>query len=212
MSYLRVKVCGITSEDDARRATRHGADAVGFLMWDKSPRYVPIERVAVISRSLPPFVWKVGVFVDASPDEVEYATAMCRLDVAQLHGDEDVERYRHLAVRIVKAIGLAGPEDVKRALALPADVMPLVDAHDPIRRGGTGQQASWALAAEIARARPMILAGGLNAENIVDAVETVRPWGVDVSSALEDEPGVKNAKKLAVFFAAVEPVRSVRRE
>jgi phosphoribosylanthranilate isomerase len=212
MSYLRVKVCGITSEDDARRAVRHGADAVGFLLWERSPRAVSLERVAAISRSLPPFVWKVGVFVDATPDEVEYATAMCRLDVAQLHGDEDVEKYRHLAVRLVKAIGMAGPDDVARALALPKDVMPLVDAHDPVLRGGTGQPASWVHAAEVACARPMILAGGLNAENIADAVVAVRPWGVDVSSALEDEPGVKNAKKLAVFFAAVEPVRSVRRE
>lgn len=211
MSYLRVKVCGITSEDDARRAVRHGADAVGFVLWEQSPRAVSLERAAAISRALPPFVWKVGVFVNATPDEVEFATAMARLDVAQLHGDEDVEAYRHLAVRLLKSVSLTGPEDVARAMALPSDVMPLVDAHDPVLRGGTGTLASWTLAAEVARARPTILAGGLNAENVADAVVTVQPWGVDVSSALEDEPGVKNAKKLAVFFAAVEPVRSVRR-
>ena len=211
MSYLRVKVCGITSEEDARRAVRHGADAIGFVLWEKSPRAVSLERAAAISRALPPFVWKVGVFVDASPDEVEFATAMGRLDVAQLHGDEDVERYRHLAVRLVKAVSLGGPDDVGRALALPQDVMPLIDAHDPVLRGGTGKTASWVLAAEVAAARPTFLAGGLNAENVADAVVAMQPWGVDVSSALEDEPGVKNAKKLAVFFAAVEPVRSVRR-
>lgn len=212
MSYLRVKVCGITNEADALHAVRHGADAVGFLLWPGSPRAVSLERAAEIAKTLPPFVWKVGVFVDATPDEVEHATRIAGLDVAQLHGNEDVELYRHLAVRIVKAIGVSGPDDVEEALALPADVMPLMDAADPVLRGGTGKNASWAHAALIARARPAILAGGLNAENIVDAVEAVRPWGVDVSSALEDEPGVKNAKKLAVFFAAVEPVRSVRRE
>lgn len=212
MSHLRVKVCGITNDEDARRAIRHGADALGFIMWDKSPRAVTVEQVAAISKTLPPFVWKVGVFVNATPDEVEFATAMGRLDVAQLHGDEDVERYRHLAVRIIKAIGMSGPDDVARALALPKDVMPMADAHDPVLRGGTGKRASWIHAAEVARERPLILAGGLNAENIVDAVETVRPWGIDVSSALEDRPGVKNASKVAVFFAALEPVRSVRRE
>jgi phosphoribosylanthranilate isomerase len=212
MSYLRVKVCGITNENDARRAIRHGADALGFVFWERSPRAVTVEQVAAITKALPPFVWKVGVFVNATPDEVEYVAAMARLDVAQLHGDEDVDRYRHLAARIVKGIGMTGPEDVKRALALPPDVMPLVDAHDPVKRGGTGQRASWVHAAQVAQARPTILAGGLNAENIVDAVESVRPWGVDVSSALEDTPGIKNAQKVAVFFAAVEPVRSVRRE
>ena len=212
MSYLRVKVCGITNEDDARRAVRHGADALGFVFWEQSPRAVTVEHIAAITKSLPPFVWKVGVFVNATPDEVEYVTAMARLDVAQLHGDEDVERYRHLVARIVKGISMTGPDDVARALALPPDVMPLIDAHDPILRGGTGKRASWLHAAEVARARPTILAGGLNAENVVDAVETVRPWGVDISSALEDRPGVKNSQKVAVFFAAVEPVRSVRRE
>lgn len=212
MSHLRVKVCGITNEDDARRAVRHGADALGFLLWKGSPRSISLDRAAAICATLPPFVWKVGVFVNASPEEIEHAATVARLDVAQLHGDEDVSKYRHLAVRIVKSIGLKGPEGVAQALALPADVMPLIDAYAPETRGGTGTLASWTHAAEISAQRPIILAGGLNAENIVDAVETVKPWGVDVSSALEDAPGVKNAKKLAVFFAAAEPVRSVKRD
>ncbi|TAK18610.1 MAG: phosphoribosylanthranilate isomerase [Acidobacteria bacterium] len=210
VSYLRVKVCGITREEDALRAARHGADAIGFVLWPGSPRSISIERAAEIARVLPPFVWKVGVFVNASPQEIERAAGIARLDVAQLHGDEDVERYRSLAVRIIKAIGVAGREDVEDAIALPADVMPLVDAADRDQRGGTGRRAHWDLAAEIAKARPTILAGGLNAENIIDAVEIVHPWGVDLSSSLEDSPGVKNANKVAVFFAAVEPVRSVK--
>lgn len=208
MSYLRVKICGITREEDALRAVRHGADAVGFVLWPSSPRAISVERAAAIARMLPPFVWKVGVFVNATPDEVERATTEAKLDVAQLHGDEDVERYRHLAVRIVKSVGLAEAEDVEEAIALPADVMPLVDTPDRELRGGTGRLAAWDLAAQVAKARPILLAGGLNAENIIDAVERVRPWGVDVSSSLEDSPGVKNAGKVAVFFSAVEPARS----
>ena len=210
MSYLRVKVCGVTREEDALHAARHGADAIGFILWPGSPRSISIERAAEIARGLPPFVWKVGVFVNPSPQEVERAADIARLDVAQLHGDEDVEHYRALSVRIIKAIGVSGRDDVEDALALPADVMPLVDAADRERRGGTGTRARWDLAAEIAKARPTMLAGGLNAENIVDAVVAVHPWGVDLSSSLEDSPGVKNANKVAVFFAAIEPVRSAK--
>ncbi len=210
MSYLRVKICGITREDDALRAARHGADAVGFILWPGSPRSISVDRAAAIAKLLPPFVWKVGVFVNASPDEVERASTAAKLDVAQLHGDEDVERYRHLAVRIIKSVALATQDDVDEAIALPADVMPLVDAVDRELRGGTGKLAAWELAAQVAKARPTILAGGITAENIIDAVETVHPWGVDVSSSLEDSPGVKNASKVAVFFSAVEPARSAK--
>jgi phosphoribosylanthranilate isomerase len=210
MSYLRVKICGVTREEDALRAVRNGADAIGFVLWPGSPRAISAERAAAIAAVLPPFVWKVGVFVNAAPDEVERVTTLAKLDVAQLHGDEDVERYRHLAVRIVKSVALAGPEDVEEALALPADVMPLVDAPDRELRGGTGRVAAWNLAAEVAKARPTMLAGGLNAENIVDAVEQVHPWGVDISSSLEESPGIKSAGKIEMFFAAVEPVRSAK--
>lgn len=210
MSHLRVKICGITREEDALRAARHGADAVGFILWPGSPRAVSLQVAAAIARALPPFVWKVGVFVNATPEEVERATTEAKLDVAQLHGDEDVERYRHLPVRIVKSVALRTEQDVDAAIALPADVMPLIDTPDPELRGGTGRTAAWELAAQVAKARPVMLAGGLNAENIIDAVEQVRPWGVDVSSSLEDSPGVKNASKLAVLFAAVEPARSMK--
>lgn len=210
MSYLRVKICGITREEDALRAVRHGADAVGFILWPGSPRSITVDRAAAIARALPPFVWKVGVFVNATPDAVELATTTAKLDVAQLHGDEDVERYRHLAVRLLKSVALRTQDDVDDATALPADVMPLVDTADRELRGGTGRIAAWDLAAQLARVRPTLLAGGLNAENIIDAVEKVHPWGVDVSSSLEDSPGVKSANKVAVFFAAVEPARSAK--
>jgi len=210
VSYLRVKICGITREEDALRAARHGADAVGFILWPGSPRSISIERAAAIARVLPPFVWKVGVFVNATPQQVEDATSAAKLDVAQLHGDEDVERYRHLAVRILKSAALRDQDDVDDAIALPADVMPLVDTPDRELRGGTGRVAAWDLAAQLAKARPIMLAGGLNAENVVDAVDRVHPWGVDVSSSLEDSPGVKNAGKVAVFFSAVEPARSAK--
>jgi phosphoribosylanthranilate isomerase len=210
VSHRRVKICGITREEDALRAARHGADAIGVVLWPGSPRAVSVERAAAITRAVPPFVWKVGVFVNATPEEVERAATEAKLDVAQLHGDEDVERYRHLSVRVVKSVALCTPQDVDAAIALPADVMPLIDTPDAALRGGTGRTAAWDLAAQVAKVRPVMLAGGLNAENIIDAVERVHPWGVDVSSSLEDSPGVKNAAKLAVLFAAVEPVRSMK--
>lgn len=210
MSHLRVKICGITREEDALRAARHGADAVGFILWPGSPRSISVERAGAIAKLLPPFVMKVGVFVNATPEAVERATTAAKLDVAQLHGDEDVEQFRHLAVRIWKAVSLSSAEDVDDAIALPADVTPLVDALDRELRGGTGRLAAWDRAAQVAKARPIVLAGGLNAENIIDAVEQVHPWGVDVSSSLEDSPGVKNAGKVAVFFSAVEPARSTK--
>lgn len=212
MSYVRVKVCGVTRVEDALAAIRRGADAVGFVLWPGSPRALPIEQAAALSRALPRFVWKVGVFVNASPDEVEYAAAMARLDAAQLHGDEEPAHYTHLAVRIIKGIGVADGDDAARALALPPDVMPLLDAKDDVQRGGTGRLASWRHAAEVARARPVILAGGLGKYNVADAVHAVRPWGVDLSSSLEERPGIKSAREIAEFFAAIEPVRSLPRE
>jgi len=144
------------------------------------------------------------------PRPWEGAATEGRINVAQLHGNEDVEQYRNRSVRIWKAVSLQDQDDVDDAIALPADVMPLVDAHDPVQHGGTGTIARWDLAAQVAKARPIVLAGGLNAENIIDAVQRVQPWGVDVSSSLEDSPGVKNASKVAVFFAALEPARSTK--
>jgi len=199
---VRVKICGITRAQDARLAAHLGASAVGFVMWPGSPRRVDADVVRAISRELPPFVARVGVFVDASPEEVSEAVRRAGLDVAQLHGRESVSDYADVPARLIKSVTLQDGDDVDRAAELPVQVTPLVDAPDAIRRGGTGRTADWTLAGRLAARRPILLAGGLSAENLADAIRQVNPWGVDVSSGVETEPGIKSPGRLAAFLAA----------
>jgi phosphoribosylanthranilate isomerase len=148
------------------------------------------------------------VFVNASPGEVHGTVAQVGLDVAQLHGDEPVGAFVGIGARLLKVVPLEGDADVDRASALPSGVMPLVDAVDPQRRGGTGRVADWTRAARVAERRPIVLAGGLTADNVGEAVRLVRPWAVDVSSGVESAPGVKDPLRLEAFFAAVQAARS----
>lgn len=200
----RVKVCGITRAEDAELAVRLGADAIGFILWEGSPRFVNVATVAAISSLLPPFIARVGVVVNQPADQLTAAVAAAGLDVVQLHGDEAVASYRSVSRRLVRAMAIESPGDVATALNAPPDVTILADATDGTRRGGTGRRANWALAAEVARRRPLILAGGLTAENVGEAIASVRPWAVDVSSGVEVSPGIKSAERLEAFFAAVE--------
>lgn len=199
---VRVKICGITRTEDARLAAELGASAVGFVMWPGSPRRVDAATARAIGRALPPFVARVGVFVDADPRDVSAAVEEAGLDVVQLHGDESVGDYAGVAARLIKSVGLATDADVRSAIGLPAEVTPLVDAPDRVRKGGTGRRADWSLAARLAAARPILLAGGLTAENLSDALREVRPWAVDVSSGVEAAPGIKSPDRLAAFLAA----------
>lgn len=199
----RVKICGITRPEDAELAVRLGADALGFVLWDQSPRCVSREAAAAIASRLPAFVTRVGVVVNQSVQSVRSAADAIGLDVVQLHGDESVTSYRGVSRGLVRAMSIESAEDAAAALNTPEDVTVLVDAADKTRRGGTGQRANWALAAEVARRRPLILAGGLNAENIREAIACVRPWAVDVSSGVEDAPGIKSVRRLEAFFDAV---------
>lgn len=196
----RVKVCGITRPEDAALAVSLGADALGFIFWAKSPRAIGPRAARAIHADLPPLVSRVGVFVNASPAEVADVVRVAGLDVAQLHGDEPVEAYADIGARLVKVAALEHEVDVDAVLAWPSHVTPLVDAIDRTRRGGTGRVADWTLAARVAAARPMLLAGGLTAENIGQAVAMVRPWGLDVSSGVEDAPGIKSPVRLRAFF------------
>lgn len=199
----RIKICGLTRAEDAQLAVALGADAVGFVFWPGSPRVVTAEHVRSITATLPTLVTRVGVFVNMPVVEVARIVAMARLDVAQLHGEENPDDYRAVAARLIKGTTITDDEAMAAARALTLDVMPLVDAHDPTRRGGTGQRADWKRAAELARERPVILAGGLTPENVADAVRQVRPWGVDVSSGVETAPGVKGPDRLRAFFRAL---------
>jgi phosphoribosylanthranilate isomerase len=206
---VRVKVCGITRLEDAEAAVDHGADAVGFICWSGSPRFVAPDVVRVISRALPPFVSRVGVFVNAGADEIARVIEHAALDVVQLHGDEDVQEYDSIGAKLIKALPLSHDADVSMAEGLPPGVLALIDAVDRERRGGTGLLANWPRAAAVARRRPIVLAGGLDANNIGKAIREVRPWAVDVSSGVETSPGQKSRALIEAFF---EELRAARLE
>ena len=200
---VKVKVCGITRLSDALLASDLGASAIGFVFWERSPRAIDPRSAARIAARVPADVAPVGVFVDASPAWVRDVVQRVGLAAVQLHGDEQIEHWVDLPVRVVKAVGLRSAADVEAALRLPAHVTVLLDGHDPVRRGGTGRTLDWALAAEVARRRRTFLAGGLRPENVTAAVAAVGPYGIDASSGLEASPGVKAPARLRDFFAAV---------
>jgi tryptophan synthase beta subunit len=197
-----VKICGITREEDARLAAELGASAVGFVFWPGSPRFIKPDRARAIVQALPPLVGAVGVFVDQSPDEVRGIAMEVGLSAVQLHGAETPDAVAGLGGRIIKAVQ-ADLSALDQLAAWPEAVSVLVDAADGRRRGGTGVRADWALAARMAARRPVILAGGLTAENVAQAIRVVRPMGVDVSSGVESSPGVKDHPALRRFFEAV---------
>jgi phosphoribosylanthranilate isomerase len=205
--HVRVKICGITRLEDALLAVELGADAIGFVLWERSPRHIYIEDAAAISRQLPAFVTRVGVAVNLPPDRAAESMRTAQLDVLQLHGDEAVEPYADVPGRLLKAMPLASDAEVETARALPPHVTVLVDAADREKRGGTGQRADWIRAARLARERPIVLAGGLTADNVREAVACVRPWAIDVSSGVEDAPGVKSARRMEELFGALHGSR-----
>lgn len=206
----RVKICGITRVEDAEAAVRCGAVAVGFVFWPTSPRVVQPETARAIGDRLPPFVARVGVFVNAPPDLVDWTARLAGLDVVQLHGDEAVADYLPLGRRLIKSVTLESDADVDTAAALPDTVLPLVDARDPVRRGGTGTTADWRWAERLAARRNILLAGGLDAGNVRSALLHVRPWAIDVSSGVELSPGIKSAARLGALFDAVDASRRER--
>jgi len=202
-----VKICGITRADDAAAAVAGGAQALGFVFWPASPRAIDPYRARAIVRGLRPFITPVGVFVNQPVEYVNAVANLVGLGAVQLHGDEEPAYARQIKRAVIKAVSL--PADRGAGDAWPAEVMLLVDAHDPVRRGGTGRAADWAAAATLARKRPVMLAGGLGPENIVDAISQVHPFGVDVSSGVERRPGVKDHQRLTSFF---ERLHAVERE
>lgn len=193
------KVCGITRLGDALHAADHGATALGFVFWPDSPRYIAPERAAAIVRELPPTVTAIGVFVNQPVDEIAQVAATAGIATIQLHGDEPPDYAATLEWPVWRAMSLASAANGALA-SWPLDITIVLDAHDPVRRGGTGQPIDWTRAAEVARRRRVVLAGGLTPENVQHAIATVRPFGVDVSSGVEEAPGVKNFDKVARFL------------
>jgi len=202
MHRTRIKVCGITRLEDAMLAVRLGVDALGFVFYERSPRFVPPPHAASIIRALPPFVSAVGLFVNPTQEEIDATLAQCPLDVVQLHGDETPEFCEAQQRRVIKALHVAGPEDLKM---LPAyDCAVLLDAKAPDGVwGGAGRSFDWSLLEGVAHDHALLLAGGLNADN-VGAALAIRQWdAVDVSSGVEAMPGLKDADKLRRFVRAV---------
>lgn len=192
-----VKICGLTSVEDARAAQALGADALGFVLA-RSPRRIDPNRVRSIIDSLGPFTVKVGVFVNESEQEALRLMKYCGLDLLQFHGDESEERVKRLGKKAIKAMR------VKDGMTIDPHGFPgatiLLDTYVKGMNGGSGQVFNWELAREISKQRPVILAGGLTPENVNEAITKVLPYAVDVSSGVEAEPGRKDHAKLERFI------------
>jgi phosphoribosylanthranilate isomerase len=193
-----LKICGMTRLADALHAAQQGATALGFVFWEKSPRYIAPERAAEIIAALPSAVTTVGVFVNETIDRVQAAAATAGVRVVQLHGDETPEYGAVLDRPIFRSMTLVDAETVIERWPLATAL--LLDAADRERRGGTGVTVDWSRAAALASRRRVILAGGLTPENVAAAIETVNPYGVDVSSGVESSPGVKDVAKVTRFL------------
>ncbi|WP_454061996.1 phosphoribosylanthranilate isomerase [Candidatus Nitrospira salsa] len=205
----KIKICGITNADDAQVAVRAGADALGFNFYSQSPRFVEVNVVKSIVHQLPPGVLPIGVFVNEALTIVRNMMDECGLVLAQLHGDETPAYCETLGRPVLKGIRL---RDRSSFLSLAeykgrAGVKGFVlDAFSESEYGGTGKVADWDLAAEAAKAAPILLAGGLTPENVQEAIQKVHPSGVDVSSGVETAPGKKDHTKVQAFIQAVQLV------
>jgi len=205
---VKVKICGITNAPDARAAAEAGADALGFMFYERSPRHVSIRQASEIIRELPPFIIKVGVFVDASEDTVMRAIADCGLNMLQFHGNESPEYCTQFGLMSIKAFRIRDAESLKALPEYPTEAW-LLDAYVADKLGGTGEKFNWDLAIEAKKlGRPIFLAGGLIPSNVAEAVRKVQPWAVDVSSGVEASPGKKDHAKVKDFIASAKSVET----
>ena len=209
---VKVKVCGITNVEDAWTAVEAGADALGFIFYQQSPRYVVPAVASRIIAELPPLIVTVGVFVNEGMATVRSIMDTCGLAMAQLHGDENASYCHELSRPSMKALRL---KDRGSLLALAeyqgrGGVRGFVlDTFSELAYGGTGQVTDWALAADVAKSARVLLAGGLTPDNVTEAIRTVHPYGVDVSSGVESAPGKKDPAKVRAFLEAVRVVSSL---
>lgn len=204
MSNVRSKICGITRIEDALAAAEAGADAIGFVFYAKSPRAVDVRQARAIIAELPPFVTTVGLFVNASRCEVNEILEVVPLDLLQFHGDEtpqDCEGYHR---PWIKALRVRPGDDLEAACRLYAGARGiLLDTYVPGVPGGTGEAFDWSLV-PARLSKPIILAGGLSADNVGQAIAQVRPYAVDVSGGVEQAKGIKDAAKIEAFMRAVK--------
>lgn len=196
---VRVKICGITNREDALTAAEAGADAVGFVFAEGSPRCVSPQKAAAIIAELPPFVQTVGLFVDAEPDRINWVADFCGLDLVQLHGDEDPDECAEIRRRVIKAFRVKDASTLA-TLGRYQTAGYLLDAWSPDAHGGTGKTFDWTLLRGITQDCPIILAGGLTPDNVGQALRLVKPYAVDVSSGVESSPGRKDPEKVKLFI------------
>jgi len=200
----RVKICGITRIEDAIAAAQAGADAIGFVFDPKSPRHVHPDQALKITRALPPFITTVGLFVNPAPDTVEGVLGHVPLDLIQFHGNEKPEQCRRYHRSYIKAIHMKPDVDLREMARLYGDAAGLLlDTYAADVAGGSGQAFDWSWIPPD-YGKPVILAGGLTAENVADAVRKVHPFAVDVSSGVEQSKGIKDANKISAFIEAVK--------
>ena len=206
----KVKICGITNLEDALFAAQCGADALGFVFWKDSKRYIAPENAARIARGLPPFISKVGVFVNDSKDGIKRISEEVGLGCLQLHGDEEPEFCSSLSVEValgvIKAIRVKDAGDISSISRYEGSGISaiLLDTFVEDTRGGTGKSFDWGLATEAGSFGTLILSGGLNPGNVRDAIGVLRPYAVDVSSGVEQSPGKKDHEKVVKFIRAVK--------
>jgi len=205
----KVKICGITNIDDAMAALEFGADAIGFNFVPDTPRYIAPEKASEIIEKLPPFVTVVGLFVNESETHIKQIADGCKLDALQLHGQESPDFCLRFNRKVIKAFRI---KDKESLTSLPEYTVSayLLDTYVKGARGGTGVTFDWQLASEAKQYGPVILAGGLNPENVARAILQVCPYGVDVSSGIEAEPGKKDHRKLKDFIEAAKAAQPAR--
>jgi phosphoribosylanthranilate isomerase len=199
---VRVKICGITNLEDALAAVKWGADALGFV-FAPSPRQVTVEQVANIVAGLPPFVCKVGVFVDSELQEIKETMRVCNLNLAQLHGSESPDFCEALFPQVIKSFRVES-ESILALLPRYKASAYLLDSYDATLKGGTGQSFDWGIAKKATYYGPIILSGGLTPANVRQAIAQVQPYAVDVSSGVESKPGKKDHDKLRAFLEAAK--------
>lgn len=204
---MEIKICGITNLEDANNACTYGADALGFIFYKKSPRYITPEMAKHIIENLPHPITRVGVFVNHEIKALKDVYEFCRLDLIQLHGDESPEYCRQLPRFIlIKALSHGRENDISIVKDYPVKAI-LIDAHDPGLYGGTGRKSDWEMAMKLKKIHPLVLSGGLNPGNILEAIETVLPNAVDVNSGVEVLPQKKDPEKMKIIIKMVHAVK-----
>ena len=203
---VKIKVCGTTNLKDALFAVDSGADAIGFIFYKKSPRYILQKDAKDIVAKLPPFVETVGVFVNETSDRVNRIAEQCKLTAIQLHGDESPAFCRRIKRRVIKAFRVKDTNSFKGMADYDVSGF-LLDSYNEESKGGTGKTFDWNLALRAKKQGPIILAGGLNPYNVYTAIHRVKPYGVDVCSGVEKSPGIKDSVKIDEFIKSVRKFR-----